>query len=80
VFISRWDRVVVDKVPGALRDQLGTAIGQEAYNLIGRRRALEVLLVADDISVELAGCYGYINRASPDAARVQAGHPALDGD
>ena len=31
VFISRWDRAVVDKVPDALRDRLGIAIGQQAY-------------------------------------------------
>ncbi len=31
VFISRWDRAVIDKVPGALRDRLGVAIGQQAY-------------------------------------------------
>jgi transaldolase len=31
VFISRWDRAVVDKVPEALRDRLGIAIGQQAY-------------------------------------------------
>jgi len=31
VFISRWDRAVIDKVPDALRDRLGVAIGQQAY-------------------------------------------------
>ena len=31
VFISRWDRAVVDKVPEALRDRLGIAIGQQTY-------------------------------------------------
>jgi enoyl-CoA hydratase/carnithine racemase len=35
--------------------------------LIGRGRALEVLLSADDISGELAERYGYVNRALPDA-------------
>src|SRR6201991_613845 len=35
--------------------------------LIGRGRALEVLLGADDISGELAERYGYVNRAFPDA-------------
>jgi enoyl-CoA hydratase/carnithine racemase len=35
--------------------------------LIGRGRALEVLLAADDINVELAELYGYVNRAFPDA-------------
>lgn len=35
--------------------------------LIGRGRALEVLLGADDIDGELAELYGYVNRALPDA-------------
>jgi enoyl-CoA hydratase/carnithine racemase len=35
--------------------------------LIGRGRALEVLLGADDIGGDLAELYGYINRALPDA-------------
>jgi enoyl-CoA hydratase/carnithine racemase len=35
--------------------------------LIGRGRALEVLLGADDITGELAELYGYVNRALPDA-------------
>jgi enoyl-CoA hydratase/carnithine racemase len=35
--------------------------------LIGRGRALEVLLGADDIPGELAERYGYVNRALPDA-------------
>ena len=35
--------------------------------LIGRGRALEVLLGADDISGDLAERYGYVNRALPDS-------------
>src|SRR5215813_12646725 len=35
--------------------------------LMGRGRALEVLLGADDISGELAERYGYVNRALPDS-------------
>jgi enoyl-CoA hydratase/carnithine racemase len=35
--------------------------------LIGRGRALEVLLSANDIDGELAELYGYVNRALPDA-------------
>lgn len=34
--------------------------------LIGRGRALEVLLGADDISGDVAELYGYVNRALPD--------------
>jgi len=36
--------------------------------LIGRNRALEVLLSSEDIRAEQAEAYGYINRALPDAA------------
>ena len=39
--------------------------------LIGRGRALEVLMSADDIGGDLAERYGYVNRALPD--------PELDG-
>src|SRR5215470_12699976 len=35
--------------------------------LIGRGRALEVLLGADDIGGDLAALYGYVNRSLPDA-------------
>ena len=35
--------------------------------LIGRGRALEVLLAADDIPGDLAERYGYVNRSFPDA-------------
>src|ERR1700730_1628553 len=31
VFVSRWDKATMDKVPGALRDKLGVAIGQQIY-------------------------------------------------
>jgi enoyl-CoA hydratase/carnithine racemase len=36
--------------------------------LIGRNRALEVLLSSDDIRGDLAESYGYVNRSLPDAA------------
>src|SRR5947208_6322661 len=35
--------------------------------LIGRNRALEVLLSSEDIRADQAASYGYINRALPDA-------------
>src|SRR5205085_9652850 len=35
--------------------------------LIGRSRALEVLLGSQDIGGELAEAYGYVNRSLPDA-------------
>ncbi|MGC2108430.1 MAG: transaldolase [Candidatus Korobacteraceae bacterium] len=31
LFVSRWDKATMDKVPGELRDKLGPAIGQQAY-------------------------------------------------
>src|SRR5277367_758569 len=37
------------------------------HRLIGRGRALEVLLGADDINGELAELYGYVNRSLPDS-------------
>jgi enoyl-CoA hydratase/carnithine racemase len=35
--------------------------------LIGRNRAMEVLLSSDDIRADRAEAYGYVNRALPDA-------------
>jgi enoyl-CoA hydratase/carnithine racemase len=35
--------------------------------LMGRQRALEVLLSSDDIDADLAAAYGYVNRSLPDA-------------
>ena len=31
LFVSRWDKATMDKVPAKLRDKLGIAIGQQAY-------------------------------------------------
>jgi enoyl-CoA hydratase/carnithine racemase len=57
--ISQWE-VGVGMVPGG---------GPMARlpELIGRNRALEVLLSSEDIRAEQAEAYGYINRALPDA-------------
>lgn len=43
--------------------------GPMAYlpRLVGRGRALEILIGADDFNGELAERYGYVNRALPDA-------------
>src|SRR5205814_8530766 len=35
-------------------------------HLIGRQRAMEVLLSSEDIRADLAEAYGYVNRALPD--------------
>ena len=57
--LSQWE-VGVGLVPGG---------GPMARlpRLIGRGRALEVLLGADDIRGDLAERYGYVNRSLPDA-------------
>jgi enoyl-CoA hydratase/carnithine racemase len=57
--ISQWE-VGVGMVPGG---------GPMARlpQLIGRNRALEVLLSSEDIRADQAEAYGYINRAMPDA-------------
>jgi transaldolase len=31
LFVSRWDKATMEKVPADLRDKLGPAIGQQAY-------------------------------------------------
>lgn len=41
VFISRWDRVIVEEVPDELKNKLGIAIGQQAY------RAYRQLIASD---------------------------------
>jgi enoyl-CoA hydratase/carnithine racemase len=50
--------------------------------LVGRARALEIVLVADDIDGPRAEQYGYVNRAVPDAelnAEVEAIASRLEG-
>ena len=41
VFISRWDRAIVEDVPDALKNKLGIAVGQHAY------RAYRELIASD---------------------------------
>jgi transaldolase len=31
LFVSRWDKATMEKVPGALRDRLGVAVSQQSY-------------------------------------------------
>jgi enoyl-CoA hydratase/carnithine racemase len=56
--LSQWE-VGAGLVPG------GGPIAR-LPRLIGRGRALEVLLAADDINGDVAELYGYVNRAIPD--------------
>ena len=46
----------------------GGGAAQHLTRLMGRARALEVMLSAEDYDAELAECYGWINRALPAAA------------
>ena len=48
--------------------------------LIGRNRALEVLLSSEDIRGEQAEAYGYVNRALPDAELDALRRSARDPD
>jgi enoyl-CoA hydratase/carnithine racemase len=57
--ISQWE-VGVGMVPG------GGPMARLSQ-LIGRNRALEVLLSSDDIRGDQAAAYGYVNRSLPDA-------------
>jgi enoyl-CoA hydratase/carnithine racemase len=57
--LSQWE-VGAGLVPG------GGPIARLS-RLVGRGRALEILLGADDVDGELAERYGYVNRALPDA-------------
>jgi transaldolase len=41
VFISRWDKAVMGKVPGELRDKLGIAIAQQTYKAYVELRGSE---------------------------------------
>jgi enoyl-CoA hydratase/carnithine racemase len=45
----------------------GGGAAQQLARLMGRARAIEVLVGADDFSAELAERYGWINRALPEA-------------
>jgi enoyl-CoA hydratase/carnithine racemase len=56
--------VGVGSVPG------GGAVARLA-RLVGRARAAEILLGADDVPAELAERYGYVNRVLPDAGLAE---------
>ena len=53
---------------GAAQYLTGGGAAQYLVRVMGRARALEVLLSADDYDAELAERYGWINRALPDDA------------
>jgi len=57
--LSQWE-VGAGLVPG-------DGLMARLTRLMGRGRALEVLLGADDIDGDLAQIYGYVNRSLPDS-------------
>ncbi|MEW2514539.1 enoyl-CoA hydratase/isomerase family protein [Streptomyces sp. NPDC046870] len=60
--------------PGAVLGQFEVGVGSvpggnpsgRLPHLVGRGRALEILLGADDFPADLAAAYGYVNRVLPD--------------
>jgi enoyl-CoA hydratase/carnithine racemase len=62
-------RIVTPRVPGGESALLpGAGAAQHLARLMGRGRALEVLLSAQDYDAELAERYGWVNRTLPAAA------------
>ena len=58
----------------------GGGAAQHLTRLMGRARALEVMLSAEDYAADLAERYGWINRALPaDALDDFLSHPSLVG-
>jgi enoyl-CoA hydratase/carnithine racemase len=49
----------------------GGGAAQHLTRLLGRARALEVMLSAEDYDADLAECYGWINRALPEDALAE---------
>ena len=65
-FVSR-ERTVISQWEVGVGMVAGGGPMARLPNLIGRNRALEVLLTSQDIGGEQAEAYGYVNRALPDA-------------
>ncbi len=59
------ETAVFAQFEGAFGQLAGGGAAQHLTRLLGRGRALEVMLSADDYSAELAERYGWINRAMP---------------
>jgi enoyl-CoA hydratase/carnithine racemase len=66
-FASRERAILAQIEVGTALLAIGGAI-ERLPRLMGRARALEVLLGSDDFDADLAERYGWINRAIPDAA------------
>ena len=65
-FASR-ERAVLGQFEAAFAAAPGGGPSTRLAGLVGRGRALEILLGADDFDGDLAERYGYVNRAIPDA-------------
>jgi enoyl-CoA hydratase/carnithine racemase len=65
-FASR-ERAIFGQPEGGAGVIPGAGGIQHLTRLMGRQRAMEVILGADDLSAESAEAYGWINRALPDA-------------
>lgn len=65
-FASRERAIFAQIEAGASMIAIGGAI-ERLPQLVGRSRALEILLGSDDFDADLAERYGWINRAIPDA-------------
>jgi enoyl-CoA hydratase/carnithine racemase len=65
-FASR-ERAIFGQIEAGLGLSPGAGALQHLARLMGRGRALEVVLSADDYDAETAERYGWINRAVPDA-------------
>lgn len=75
LFISRWDVAVASKVPDTLKDQLGIAIGKEAYKaycqLIQSPRYLKLLNAGAPVQRLLLASTGTKDPKAPDTLYVQ---------
>jgi len=61
------DKAILGQFEVGLGSVPGGGAMARLARLVGRGRAAEILLGADDISAELAERYGYVNRVLPDA-------------
>src|SRR5580704_8420816 len=76
IFVSRWDVAVKDKVPAALRNRLGIAIAQQAYqayrNLLASPRWRKLAAAGASPQRLLWASTGTKDPAAPDTLYVEA--------
>jgi transaldolase len=56
VFISRWDRAIVEDVPDELKNRLGNAVGQHAYRAY-RAAGIDIDALARRLQVDGAKAF-----------------------